>query len=159
MTCGYVCPQCEGSGIMEGGDDCDYCNRPAVVVPPAGPPCASPADELLAKEGLIHSENLHIVFWLIKDSCWMMSWKAVGTFMVFPTIFMAIFICFKTRHRAVTLLPNLAMLCWISANSAWMFSEFFLLEISKTAIFFFAAGLIIISYYFYLILVKKKKLF
>ncbi|MBC7382688.1 MAG: hypothetical protein H7296_06785 [Bacteroidia bacterium] len=25
MTCGYVCMQCEGSGYMENGEICDYC--------------------------------------------------------------------------------------------------------------------------------------
>ncbi len=29
MTCGYVCPQCEGSGRMPDGEPCDYCS-PAI---------------------------------------------------------------------------------------------------------------------------------
>lgn len=23
--CGYVCPQCEGRGVMDSGEPCDYC--------------------------------------------------------------------------------------------------------------------------------------
>lgn len=25
MTCGYVCPQCEGNGITAEGEVCDWC--------------------------------------------------------------------------------------------------------------------------------------
>ncbi|MDP3928718.1 MAG: hypothetical protein Q8R57_06830 [Bacteroidota bacterium] len=28
MTCGYVCPVCEGRTILEDGRDCDYCTQP-----------------------------------------------------------------------------------------------------------------------------------
>lgn len=28
MTCGYVCPVCEGSGVLESGEPCDYCQKP-----------------------------------------------------------------------------------------------------------------------------------
>jgi hypothetical protein len=28
MTCGYVCPQCEGKGVLESGESCDYCSKP-----------------------------------------------------------------------------------------------------------------------------------
>jgi hypothetical protein len=27
MTCGYVCPLCEGKTILEDGSDCDYCTQ------------------------------------------------------------------------------------------------------------------------------------
>ncbi len=26
MTCGYLCPQCEGRGYLESGDSCEWCN-------------------------------------------------------------------------------------------------------------------------------------
>ncbi|MFN8436638.1 MAG: hypothetical protein U0V72_03275 [Cytophagales bacterium] len=25
-TCGYLCPQCEGRGFKENGEDCDWCS-------------------------------------------------------------------------------------------------------------------------------------
>ena len=28
MTCGYVCPQCEGKGVLDSGESCDYCSKP-----------------------------------------------------------------------------------------------------------------------------------
>ncbi len=28
MTCGYVCPVCEGNGYLEDGSPCDYCQKP-----------------------------------------------------------------------------------------------------------------------------------
>ena len=32
-TCGYICPQCEGSGFLENGDVCDWCTeKPKTVV-------------------------------------------------------------------------------------------------------------------------------
>lgn len=69
-------------------------------------------------------ENLHIVFWLIKDTCWMMEFKLLGAIMIIPALFMAIFIVYHTR-QSIDLHINLAILCWISANSYWMFVEFF----------------------------------
>jgi hypothetical protein len=31
MTCGYVCPQCEGKGVLDNGDACDYCTNPILI--------------------------------------------------------------------------------------------------------------------------------
>lgn len=41
-------------------------------------------------------ENLHIVFWLIKDTCWMLEIKWLGALMIIPTLFVAITIVVKT---------------------------------------------------------------
>ncbi|MBX7204540.1 MAG: hypothetical protein K1X81_03895 [Bacteroidia bacterium] len=49
MTCGYVCPQCEGSGFTAEGEVCDWC-KPAT---PATPPVDSEitvTDEVWLKE-------------------------------------------------------------------------------------------------------------
>jgi hypothetical protein len=32
MTCGYVCPQCEGRGVLESGEICDYCSKPIEMI-------------------------------------------------------------------------------------------------------------------------------
>lgn len=69
-------------------------------------------------------ENLHIVFWLIKDTCWMLEVKWLGAVMVIPTLLVAIYIVAKTRGTQDIFL-NLAVFCWISANSFWMCVEFF----------------------------------
>ena len=69
-------------------------------------------------------ENLHVVFWLIKDSCWMMEFKILGAIMVVPTMLLAFYMVyhtFKTREFYI----NLAIFFWIGANSFWMLMEFF----------------------------------
>src|SRR3954469_3645462 len=71
-----------------------------------------------------HYENLHIVFWLIKDSCWMLQLKIPGAIMIGPTLFLAVHIMIKTRGTADFYI-NAAILCWITANSYWMLIEFF----------------------------------
>lgn len=69
-------------------------------------------------------ESMHIVFWLIKDSCWMLEFKLLGTIMIVPTLFLAIYLVIKTlKTRDVYL--NTAIFFWISANSFWMLMEFF----------------------------------
>jgi hypothetical protein len=70
-------------------------------------------------------ENLHIVFWLIKDISWCMIWKPLGIAMIFPTLIIAIVIAWRTRKFVSELTHNLAIAFWISANSVWMISEFF----------------------------------
>lgn len=70
-------------------------------------------------------ENMHIVFWLMKDISWCMIWKVLGIAMILPTLSIAIIIAWRTRHIAAELAHNLAIAFWISANSLWMISEFF----------------------------------
>jgi Ca2+/Na+ antiporter len=69
-------------------------------------------------------ENLHIVFWLVKDTCWMMELKILGAIMVIPTILLCIWIIVKTFHT-LEIYINIAILFWICANSYWMLTEFF----------------------------------
>jgi hypothetical protein len=70
-------------------------------------------------------ENMHIVFWLMKDISWCMIWKVLGITMIIPTLSIAIVIAWRTRHIKSELAHNLAIAFWISANSLWMISEFF----------------------------------
>ncbi len=102
-----------------------------------------------------HLENLHILLWLIKDSCWLMQWKWAGTIIFVPTLFMAIYICYTTRKKHLTLLVNISVLCWISANSSWMFEEFYGFPLKPTALIFFGIGLIFIFIYLYQIFVRN----
>ncbi|MEZ5530668.1 MAG: hypothetical protein R3E57_12180 [Porticoccaceae bacterium] len=102
-------------------------------------------------------ENLHIVFWLVKDISWCMVWKLLGLLMIVPTLSVAMFIAWRTRHLAAELAHNLAVACWISANSLWMISEFFgfdellvfgLFEGKYLAMIPFSIGAIILLYYY-----------
>lgn len=95
-------------------------------------------------------ENLHIPFWLIKDSCWAMQIKWLGMLMMIPTVFLAIVISFKTRKNQNEFLPNFAILFWITANSIWMCDEFYEIGIKKIAILFFILGLLVICYWGYI---------
>ena len=70
-------------------------------------------------------ENMHIVFWLLKDISWCMVWKTLGIAMVIPTLTIAILIAWRTRRLKSELAHNLAIAFWISANSLWMIAEFF----------------------------------
>jgi hypothetical protein len=69
-------------------------------------------------------ENMHIVFWLLKDISWCMIWKVLGIAMIIPTLTIAIVIAWRTRGIKSELAHNLAIMFWISANSLWMISEF-----------------------------------
>jgi hypothetical protein len=69
-------------------------------------------------------ENLHIVFWLLKDIGWCLIWKPLGMIMIFPTLIISIVIAYRTRHMFSELCHNLAITFWITANSYWMISEF-----------------------------------
>ena len=70
-------------------------------------------------------ENMHIVFWLVKDISWCMIWKVMGITMIVPTLTVAIVIAWRTRDMPSELAHNLAVALWIMANSYWMISEFF----------------------------------
>jgi hypothetical protein len=70
-------------------------------------------------------ENLHIVFWLLKDMSWALLWKPIGMFMIVPTLTVAILITYQTRKIKSELFHNLAVLFWIIANCSWMVLEFY----------------------------------
>ena len=102
-------------------------------------------------------ENLHILFWLIKDISWCMIWKPLGVAMIFPTLIIAIVIMIRTRKVMSELCHNLAIVLWISANSYWMISEFFHFEMQPMfggytfkhlAIIPFAVGTLCMAYYY-----------
>lgn len=102
-------------------------------------------------------ENLHIVFWLLKDISWCMIWKELGIAMAVPTLSIAIFIAWRTRHIKSELAHNLAVAFWISANSYWMISEFYgfdavhiwsSYEGKHLAMIPFLSGVVILLYYY-----------
>ncbi len=102
-------------------------------------------------------ENLHIVFWIIKDISWCLIWKVLAIAMVLPTLTIALVIAHRTRKIKSELAHNLAVAFWIMANSLWMVSEFF--DFDETVVWreftgkhlslipFFAGSLILLYYY------------
>ncbi len=104
------------------------------------------------------TENLHIVFWLLKDLSWAMLWKPLGLLMIIPTISAALLITYQTRHIKSELLHNLAVDFWIIANAYWMLTEFYSRNdtLRYYTIIPFSIGLIIISYYYFVVKPKEK---
>lgn len=104
------------------------------------------------------TENVHIVFWLLKDLSWAMLWKPLGLFMILPTIGAALLITYQTRHIKSELLHNLAVDFWIVANAYWMLTEFYSHNdtLRYYTIIPFSAGLAIIGYYYILVKPKEK---
>lgn len=94
-------------------------------------------------------ENMHIVLWLLKDTCWVMGWKVAGMTMVIPTLFVAIHIAYRSRKNIADLFHNVAVCLWISANATWMTGEFFYNDgLRNYAMIFFVAGIIVVSFYY-----------
>ena len=102
-------------------------------------------------------ENLHIVFWLLKDVSWCMVWKTLGIAMIFPTLIISIIIAWRTRQYFSEICHNLAITIWISANSYWMISEFMGFDthplwgnytMKHLALIPFLMGLSILMYYY-----------
>ena len=105
------------------------------------------------------TENLHILFWLIKDMSWAMLWKPIGIFMIFPTISVAILITWQTRKIKAELFHNLAVTFWICANALWMIFEFTGNDdhYRKYTSIPFSIGLFFILAYYLVILPKEKR--
>ncbi len=102
-------------------------------------------------------ENMHIIFWLLKDISWCLIWKPLGIAMIFPTLIISIIIAWRTRHIRAELSHNLAITFWITANSYWMISEFFHfdetvlllgIEGKYVAVLPFVIGLLFLAYYY-----------
>jgi hypothetical protein len=103
-------------------------------------------------------ENLHILFWLVKDICWCIGFKPLGVAMIFPTLIVAIYITWRNRQVFSELAHNLAITFWITANSLWMILEFMErdAELKNYCLIPFGAGLFILLYY-YLVYVPLKR--
>ncbi len=102
-------------------------------------------------------ENLHIVMWLLKDTCWVLLLKVPAILMIIPTIAVAFHITWLRKHIISDLFHNLAVCFWISANSVWMIGElYFDDELRPVATVLFIAGLVTVSIYYFVIFPKNK---
>ena len=102
-------------------------------------------------------ENLHIVFWLVKDSCWMLELRWLGIAMILPTLILAVMIVLATR-KTTDVYINLGILFWICANSLWMYIEFFTQNESKLlAAFPFALGFVFVGIFYYKTMALHRK--
>lgn len=112
-------------------------------------------------------ENMHILFWLVKDISWCLVWKPLGITMIFPTLIAAIMIAWRTRDVKSELAHNLAVIFWIAANSYWMLAEFFHFDETKVwnhingkdlAVIPFALGIGILVYYYAIMKPKERQM-
>jgi hypothetical protein len=105
------------------------------------------------------TENLHILFWLLKDISWAMLWKPLGLAMLAPTLTVAVLITWQTRYIKAELFHNLAVTFWICANGYWMIVEFLDkdAELRKYTAIPFAIGLFFILTYYLYILPREKR--
>jgi hypothetical protein len=104
-------------------------------------------------------ENLHVLFWLIKDICWCIGFKPLGVAMIFPTLSVAIYIMIKNRQLIAELAHNLAIALWITANSMWMIFEFTGTDerLKNYCLIPFLAGLVVLFYYYVIYLPFQRK--
>jgi hypothetical protein len=109
-------------------------------------------------ERIRKTENLHILLWLLKDICWVADLKWFGLIMIIPTLFVALWITYRMRHTASELVHNIAVICWICANSVWMLGEFFWNDGTRPfAVGFFVTGIVIlVVYYLWIFLAPKR---
>ena len=69
--------------------------------------------------------------------------------MILPTISMALYITWLTRKNLSELFHNIAVCCWITANSIWMTGEFFMEDgLRYYAALFFILGLVAVIIYY-----------
>jgi hypothetical protein len=103
-------------------------------------------------------ENLHILLWLIKDTCWVTGFKIGGMVLILPTLIVAIAITWRWRHLRAELFHNTAVCFWLGANITWMIGEFYFDDTTRPiAIVFFAFGLFAIAYYHISNLITKSQ--
>jgi uncharacterized membrane protein (GlpM family) len=94
-------------------------------------------------------ENLHIALWLLKDTCWVATFRIPGMLMIIPTLAVAIHITWRARKNITDLFHNIAVCLWISANATWMTGEFFYNDgLRNYASVFFVLGLIVVALYY-----------
>lgn len=94
-------------------------------------------------------ENLHVGLWLLKDAAWCSSWKMLGMAMAPPTLAIAVYIAWSSRHEIEELVHSVAVSLWICANMIWMTGEFFKNDGTRPqARVFFAAGLVLLAVFY-----------
>jgi hypothetical protein len=85
-----------------------------------------------------------------------MDLQLLGVFMIIPTVSVAFYITVKMRNFSTELFHNIAVCCWVMANSVWMIGEFFYDDTTRPyATVFFVSGVLVMTYYY---LIHRRKL-
>jgi hypothetical protein len=77
-----------------------------------------------------------------------MVWRPGGVVMILPTVSVALYLTWKSRHQRAELYHNIAVCCWILANSVWMVGEFYNKETRPYAVGIFVTGLMTLLVYY-----------
>ena len=77
-----------------------------------------------------------------------MVWRPGGVIMILPTVSVAVYLTWKSRHWKAELYHNIAVCCWILANSVWMVGEFYNKETRPYAVGIFVTGLLTLLVYY-----------
>jgi hypothetical protein len=101
------------------------------------------------------TENLHVVFWLFKDMCWMLEYKLAGAIMILPTLVMAFYVLYLSKNNYNLVIVNLAIIFWICANSAWMISDFYNNIPKSISLIFFIGGILTMLVYVWNTFIKQ----
>jgi hypothetical protein len=103
-------------------------------------------------------ENIHILFWLMKDNAWCHDWHWLGMMMIVPTLIIQIHLTWLARRDFHEIFHCIAVLFWICANAIWMTGEFFYDDNWRYgAQWFFGAGLVSVGAYYALCLRKSRQ--
>ncbi len=101
-------------------------------------------------------ENVHIAFWLLKDIGWIHDLYLLGVAMVIPTLAIALWLTWHTRHDRAERCHSTAVVCWIVANAIWMVGEFFFNDSTRHyASAFFALGIAVLAWHYTTALIGK----
>lgn len=102
--------------------------------------------------------------WIVKDSCWFFALhypehevplSIVSFVFAVPTILISFYLVAKSESRFL-LAENLLITLWLCANTGWMASELFKLNVSLLSVFFFSAGILLIPLYLTTLFKKQK---
>lgn len=95
----------------------------------------------------IKFDSIHLLLWLIKDTVWVMGFKHIAIFMIFPTVGYTCFLLYKNYSDQNYFILYSAILCWLLGNSAWILNDFlFDNKYNKVSYLFFALGILITCY-------------
>ena len=102
-------------------------------------------------------ETIHIPLWLLKDLCWLMTYRSLGVVMAIPTVLVALVMVYVTFGDRNRFLPNVSIAFWILANATWMLDEFYSLGIRSYCLYPFLAGILVFLIYVLLKLMRPKE--
>jgi hypothetical protein len=88
-------------------------------------------------------ETSHVPLWLLKDICWLMSFRLVGVIIAIPTVLVAMIMVVLTYKDRSAFLPNLSIALWIIANTNWMVAEFYEFDTKSYSLYPFIGGLLV----------------